>query len=88
MDRYNALKTSLTARKEKLFKENPKNLAKWELHTGQVQEAIKVANNAELAFKMMLPNDTRKLEYLQEESSYFTNQTFKECRRVVMLDYT
>lgn len=36
----------------------------------------------------MLPNATRQVNYLQEESSYFTSQCFKEARRVVMVDYT
>jgi len=36
----------------------------------------------------MLPRETRQVEYLKEESAYFTNQTFKEARRVLMLDYT
>ena len=35
----------------------------------------------------MLPKENQKLEYLREESAYFTNQSWKECRRVVMLDY-
>jgi hypothetical protein len=36
----------------------------------------------------MLPRETTYLNYLQDESSYFTNQIFKETRRTVMLDYT
>lgn len=35
----------------------------------------------------MLPQETKKVEYLAEESAYFTNQSWKEARRVVMLDY-
>ena len=53
-----------------------------------MQEAINCANDAEQAFKLMLPRETKQLNYLEEESSYFTNQTFAESRRVIMLDYT
>lgn len=35
----------------------------------------------------MLPKETKKVEYLAEESAYFTNQVWKESRRVIMLDY-
>lgn len=35
----------------------------------------------------MLPKETKKVEYLAEESAYFTNQCWKESRRVIMLDY-
>ncbi len=36
---------------------------------------------------MMLPKETKKVEYLSEESAYFTNQCWKEARRVIMMDY-
>jgi len=49
------LKAALTIKKEKLFRENPKNLRKWEIPQSQINDAIKVANNAEEAFKIMLP---------------------------------
>lgn len=71
-----------------MFRENPKNLKKWEIPQSQINEAIKVANNAEEAFKIMLPRETQKVNYLADESAYFTNQTFREARRVVMIDYT
>ena len=35
----------------------------------------------------MLPRETTYLNYMRDESSYFTNQIFKETRRMVMLDY-
>jgi len=35
----------------------------------------------------MLPEDTKKLEYLNEEAGYFTNQVYREARRVVIQDY-
>ena len=86
--RYNALNASLTAKKEKLFRENPKNLAKWDLPASKVQEAIAVANDAEKACALMLPKETWKLNYLRDESAYFTNQMYSETRRTVMQDYT
>lgn len=51
------------------------------------RRAVDVINDAELAFAMMLPSETRKAEYLAEEAAYFTNQCYKEARRVVMHDY-
>lgn len=36
---------------------------------------------------MMCPKETKKVEYLAQESAYFTNQCWKESRRVIMLDY-
>lgn len=45
-------------------------------------------HDAEQSFALMLPKETAKVNYMAEESAYFTNQTFKEARRVVMLDYT
>jgi len=36
----------------------------------------------------MLPEDTKKCEYLAEEASFFTNQVYREARRVVMQDYS
>lgn len=35
----------------------------------------------------MLPNATKQVAYLNEESAYFTGQTYKEARRVIMTDY-
>jgi hypothetical protein len=52
-----------------------------------MQDAIRTAHDAEASFKLMLPKETKQLEYLKEESAFFTNQTFKEARRVLMLDY-
>ena len=44
-------------------------------------------NDQDAAYKIMLPKETKKVEYLAEESAYFTNQVWKEARRVIMLDY-
>jgi hypothetical protein len=35
----------------------------------------------------MLPNATQQVNYLEEESNYFTTQVWKESRRTVMMDY-
>lgn len=88
MERYTSLKTTLTAKKEKLFRMKLKDLTEWQIPRSQYPEAIKIANTAELAFKMMLPEQTKRLNYLADESAYFTNQTFKDSRRLLMVDYT
>jgi hypothetical protein len=85
MNRYTQHKTTLTQQKEKLFKE--KNVAKWGIPVEDTRRAVDVINDAELAFAMMLPAETKKAEYLSEEASFFTNQCYKEARRVVMQDY-
>ena len=43
--------------------------------------------DAELAFSYMLPNATQQVNYLEEESNYFSTQLWKEGRRTVMMDY-
>lgn len=45
-------------------------------------------NNAEAAFTYMLPNASKQVNYLGEESSFFTSQCYKETRRVTMINYT
>ena len=35
----------------------------------------------------MLPKETKTVAYLSEESAFFTNQCWKEARRVIMMDY-
>ena len=45
-------------------------------------------NNAEAAFAYMLPNATKQVNYLGEESSFFTSQCYKETRRVTIINYT
>jgi hypothetical protein len=72
-------------KKEKLFRE--KNVSKWGIPADQAREAVDIMENAEAAFEMMLPEETKKVAYLSEESAYFSNQCYKESRRVVMSDY-
>lgn len=62
-------------------------MSKWEIKETKLRQAQDIIDNKEAAFAMMLPKETKKVEYLAEESSYFTNQCWKESRRVVMLDY-
>lgn len=58
-------------KKEKLFKE--KNVSKWEIPAEKAREAVDIMNNAEAAFEMMLPAESKKVAYMSEESAYFTN---------------
>lgn len=85
LTRYTKHKTDLLKKKEKLFRE--KNVSKWEIPAEQARDAVDVMDNAEQAFEMMLPQETKKVAYLAEESAFFSNQCFKEARRVVMQDY-
>lgn len=75
----------MLARKEKLYK--GRDVSKWEIKEEKLRVAQDVINDKDAAFSMMLPKETKKVEYLAEESSYFTNQCWKESRRVIMLDY-
>jgi len=45
-------------------------------------------NDAEQSFGYMLPNATKQVNYLGEESAFFTSQCYKETRRVTMINYT
>lgn len=45
-------------------------------------------NDAERAFSYMLPNASKQVNYLSEESAFFTSQCYKETRRVTMINYT
>jgi hypothetical protein len=82
---YTKEKTQLMKRKEKIFR--AKNVNKWEIPAEQVRDAIDVMDDAEASFEMMLPRETKKVQYLSEESAYFSNQCYRESRRVVMQDY-
>jgi hypothetical protein len=72
-------------RKEKLFR--AKDVSKWGCPPEQLQLAMDSLRDAESAFTYMLPNATQQVEYLQEESAYFSTQVWKESRRTVMSDY-
>lgn len=64
-----------------------KDVSKWELKDEMLRQAQDIISDPESAMEMMLPKETKKVEYLSEESAYFTNQCWKESRRTVMLDY-
>ncbi len=85
LKRFTTHKTELMKKKERLFKE--KNVSKWEIPAEKAREAVDIMDDAEAAFEMMLPAETKKVQYLGEESAYFSNQCYKESRRVVMQDY-
>ena len=75
----------LLKRKEKLFRR--KEVSEWSCPPEKLSEAIESLHDAELAFNYMLPNATQQVNYLEEESNYFSTQTWKESRRTVMMDY-
>jgi len=72
--------------KERLFKK--KDISEWGVAPDKMRQAMESMNDAETAFTFMLPNATKQVNYLAEESAYFTTQAFKEARRVTMADYT
>lgn len=84
--RYNQQKTDLARRKERLFRR--KDVTEWGVPSAQLREAMDTLNDAEAAFEYMLPNATRQVNYLGEESAFFTSQAHKEARRVTMINYT
>ena len=68
---YTSHKENLMKHKAALFKE--KKVEKWGLPAEEIRKAVDVINDAERAFTIMLPDETKKGEYLAEESAYFTN---------------
>ena len=61
----------MIAKKEKLYK--GKDVSKWEIKEEKFRVAQDIINDKEAALAMMMPKETKKVEYLAEESSYFTN---------------
>ena len=53
-----------------------------------MRDAMNSLNNAQEAFEFMLPNATKQVNYLAEESAFFTAQAYKEARRVTMINYS
>ena len=84
--RYNAQRADLNKRKERLFRR--KDVTEWGCAPDQMRAAMDTLNNSEAAFGYMLPNATKQVNYLGEESSFFTTQCYKETRRVSMINYT
>jgi hypothetical protein len=83
--RFNMQRADLLKRKEKLFRK--KDVASWGCPPEKLGEAMDSLNDAELAFTYMLPNATQQVNYLEEESNFFSNQLWKEGRRTIMMDY-
>ena len=63
-------------------------MTEWGCPSSQLREAMDSLNDAETAFQYMLPNATKQVNYLAEESAFFTSQCYKEARRVTMINYT
>lgn len=64
-----------------------KDVASWEVPPDKLGEALAVKNDATKSFEFMLPKQSRQVQYLKEESNYFTAQAYKEVRRTAMMDY-
>ena len=86
MSRWNAQRADLNKRKERLFRR--KDVTEWGCPPDQMRSAMDTLNNAEAAFTYMLPNATKQVNYLGEESAFFTTQCYKETRRTTMINYT
>jgi len=73
-------------RKEKLFRR--KDVTEWGCPSSQLKDAMDSLNDAETAYNYMLPNASKQVNYLAEESAFFTSQAYKEARRVTVINYT
>jgi len=71
LSRYNVQRLDLNKRKEKLFRR--KDVTEWGLSSDQLRPAMDSLNNAEQAFSLMLPNASKQVNYLGEESAFFTS---------------
>ena len=58
-------------RKERLFRRQ--DVSEWGCAPEQVRAATDTLTDAEAAFEYMLPSATKKVNYLGEESAYFTS---------------
>ena len=76
----------MNRRKERLFRR--KDVTEWGVNSDQLRGAMDTLNDAEAAFEFMLPVATKQVNYLGEESAFFTTQCYKETRRVTMINYT
>eukprot|EP00826_Nyctotherus_ovalis_P005513 TRINITY_DN11248_c0_g1_i8.p1 TRINITY_DN11248_c0_g1~~TRINITY_DN11248_c0_g1_i8.p1 ORF type:complete len:234 (+),score=47.65 TRINITY_DN11248_c0_g1_i8:88-789(+) len=85
--RYNELKESclttnkaLTGRKEALF--GQESTDGWEIRKDCPHSLEKLLKNKEIAFSVMLPRETERLQKLREFYGYFCNELPKEYRRI------
>ena len=70
IQRFNMQRVDLLKRKEKLFRR--KEVSEWGCQPEKLSEAMDSLQDAELAFQYMLPNATQQVNYLEEESNYFS----------------
>ena len=71
ISRFNMQRIDLGKRKEKLFRR--KEVSEWGCPPDKISEAMESLQDAELAFTYMLPNATKQVNYLEEESNYFSS---------------
>lgn len=71
--RYNNLKKDVTERKMALYRQKPKDLQAMGITPNNMQFAISNMGDPEKIFPIMLPHDTKRMQYMEKESSYFTN---------------
>ena len=84
--RYWKAQKILELEKHKLFKKQ--DYEAWQVQDPSlIKEVYKVRNNFDEAKKFMLPEKTKALQELMDESQYFKQQLFNEVRRVIMMDY-
>ena len=86
MGRFNAQRIDLYKRKEKLFRR--KDVTEWGCPPDQMRAAMDTLGDATAAYDYMLPNASKQVNYLGEESAFFQTQCFKETRRTTMINYT
>ena len=60
----------MNRRKERLFRR--KDVTEWGVNSDQLRGAMDTLNDAEAAFEFMLPVATKQVNYLGEESAFFT----------------
>ena len=82
---YEKWKKELDAEKERLFKSQ--DFGNWKTRPEDIEQLKLVQTDATEAFKYILPDKTREVEYKQEEYEYFTQQIYNEFRRTTMGDY-
>lgn len=76
----------MESEKYKLFKKQ--DYEQWQVQDpALVKEVYKVRNNFDEAKQYMLPEKTKVLQEMMDESQYFRQQLFNEIRRTIMLDY-
>lgn len=71
--------------KEKLFQKQ--DILQWRVNTEDQIEAERVKRDPSKAFQYILPDTTKEVEGLKDEAEYFTNQAYREVKRVALNDY-